>query len=212
MSGINYKIILIGNSGVGKTSIFKKIDTGEFHDKNIMSLGVEKKTVDLDITIKKNGEEVIKHFSISLFDTAGQERFRALTLNYFKDSEGILLLYDITSRITFENVSEWVNNIKDAVNSSENSNYVVILIGNKLDLVEEGKEERVVTVEEAKSACREYNLYWGGEISTKNIKLDKLTENLKEYVEEIYYKVGEKSGGVQKTKTLYSKKKKKNFC
>ena len=57
MSEINYKIILIGNSGVGKTSFFRKLSTGEFYEKNISTIGVEKRTLDLDIDVKKNGKK-----------------------------------------------------------------------------------------------------------------------------------------------------------
>ena len=208
---INYKFILIGNSGVGKTSIFRKLSTGEFHEKNISTIGIEKKSLDVSIEIDKDGKTEKKTFNISFFDTAGQEKFRAVTLSYYKETDGILLLYDITDRKSFDNVSIWVNSIKEAIEGNE-SKYAIILIGNKLDLVEEEKKERQVTEEEAKEACETYKMIWGGERSTKTIKFDELNELFAEYVKEVYKKVGIKVTGKQTSKKIGNYKKKKKGC
>jgi small GTP-binding protein len=208
---INYKFILIGNSGVGKTSIFRKLSTGEFHEKNISTIGIEKKSLDVSIDIDKDGKTEKKTFNISFFDTAGQEKFRAVTLSYYKETDGILLLYDITDRKSFDNVSIWVNSIKEAIEGNE-SKYAIILIGNKLDLVEEEKKERQVTEEEAKEACETYKMIWGGERSTKTIKFEELNELFAEYVKEVYKKVGIKVTGKQTSKKIGNYKKKKKGC
>jgi small GTP-binding protein len=208
---INYKFILIGNSGVGKTSIFRKLSTGEFHEKNISTIGIEKKSLDVSIDIDKDGKKEKKTFNISFFDTAGQEKFRAVTLSYYKETDGILLLYDITDRKSFDNVSIWVNSIKEAIEGNE-SKYAIILIGNKLDLVEEEKKERQVTEEEAKEACETYKMIWGGERSTKTIKFEELNELFAEYVKEVYKKVGIKVTGKQTSKKIGNYKKKKKGC
>ena len=208
---INYKFILIGNSGVGKTSIFRKLSTGEFHEKNISTIGIEKKSLDVNIDIDKDGKNEKKTFNISFFDTAGQEKFRAVTLSYYKETDGILLLYDITDRKSFDNVSIWVNSIKEAIEGNE-SKYAIILIGNKLDLVEEEKKERQVTEEEAKEACETYKMIWGGERSTKTIKFEELNELFAEYVKEVYKKVGIKVTGKQTSKKIGNYKKKKKGC
>ena len=102
MSAINYRIILIGNSGHGKTLFFRKLSTGEFYEKNISTIGIEKKTLCLDLDVSNNeGQIVNKKFNISLFDTAGQEKFRAVTLNYYKGTDGVLLVYSINWKIKF---------------------------------------------------------------------------------------------------------------
>ena len=176
MSEINYKIILIGNSGVGKTSFFRKIATGEFYDKNISTIGIEKKSFDLKIEAEKDGKTEEKKFNISLFDTAGQEKFRAITFNYFKGADGIFLLYDITDRQTFDNVEMWVDSIKQAIDSNEESKNAIVLIGNKLDLIEDGLKERQVTEDEARNISEKYNMIWGEEQSIKSIDFDKLTK------------------------------------
>jgi len=208
---INYKFILIGNSGVGKTSIFRKLSTGEFNEKNISTIGIEKKSLDVSIEIDKDGKTEKKTFNISFFDTAGQEKFRAVTLSYYKETDGILLLYDITDRKSFDNVSIWVDSIKEAIEGNE-SKYAIILIGNKLDLVEEEKKERQVTEEEAKEACETYKMIWGGERSTKTIKFEELNELFAEYVKEVYKKVGIKVTGKQTSKKIGNYKKKKKGC
>ena len=213
MSQINYKITLIGNSGVGKTSLFKKLYTGIFHEKNISTIGVEKTTMDVTIdTENKDGKKEKKSFSISLFDTAGQEKFKSITFNYFKGSDGILLIYDITSRQTFDQISYWIDNIKEAIDSKENSKYTIILIGNKLDLIDEANFKRQVTEEEAMDTCEKYDLFWGGEHSTKKIELEDLNKLFGEYVGEIYKKVGEKVNKKQKFIKVDNYKKKKKGC
>ena len=212
---INYKFILIGNSGVGKTSFFRKLSTGDFYDKNISTIGIEKKTFNLDINIDNNGKSEKKQFEIYLFDTAGQEKFRAITFNYFKGTDGILLIYDITDKSTFESVENWISSIREAIgNNSNESKYATILIGNKLDLIEEQLKERAVTEEEASEICKKYDIVWGGEKSIKSISFEELTKLFEDYVIDIYKRVGEKKSVKQTTKKLAKGKssKRPNGC
>ena len=210
MAQVNYKFILIGNSGVGKTSFFRKLSTGEFYEKNISTIGIEKKSFDLKIEAEKDGKTEEKKFNISLFDTAGQEKFRAITFNYFKGADGIFLLYDITDRQTFDNVEMWVDSIKQAIDSNEESKNAIVLIGNKLDLVEEEAKEREVTEDEAKNMCNKFDMIWGGERSIKSIDFEQLTKLFEEYVLDIYKIVGEKKIGKQMNKKLANIKEKKS--
>ena len=212
---INYKFILIGNSGVGKTSFFRKLSTGDFYDKNISTIGIEKKTFNLDINIDNNGKSEKKQFEIYLFDTAGQEKFRAITFNYFKGTDGILLIYDIADKSTFESVENWISSIREAIgNNSNESKYATILIGNKLDLIEEQLKERAVTEEEAREICKKYDIVWGGEKSIKSISFEELTKLFEDYVIDIYKRVGEKKSVKQTTKKLAKGKssKRPNGC
>ena len=212
---INYKFILIGNSGVGKTSFFRKLSTGDFYDKNISTIGIEKKTFNLDINIDNNDKSEKKQFEIYLFDTAGQEKFRAITFNYFKGTDGILLIYDIADKSTFESVENWISSIREAIgNNSNESKYATILIGNKLDLIEEQLKERAVTEEEASEICKKYDIVWGGEKSIKSISFEELTKLFEDYVIDIYKRVGEKKSVKQTTKKLAKGKssKRPNGC
>ena len=111
MSKIEYKFILIGNSGVGKTSILKFLSTGVFPTETISTIGVDKKTLDVSVEVEENNKKIKKDFIISLFDTAGQEKFRSIAATYYRGSDGILLLYDITDRNSFESIEMWINSI-----------------------------------------------------------------------------------------------------
>ena len=93
---IFYKVILIGDSLVGKTCLFKKLTKGIYTNKNISTIGMDQKTISATIKVKEKSEteeekEVEKNFTINLWDTAGQERFRSITSGYFKESHGLIL-------------------------------------------------------------------------------------------------------------------------
>ena len=157
MSKIEYKFILIGNSGVGKTSILKFLSTGVFPQEIISTIGVDKKTLNVSVEVEENNKKIKKDFIISLFDTAGQEKFRSIARNYYKGSDGILLLYDITNRKSFENIEIWIDSITESLGKKGDSKYVIILIGNKSDLIDENETNRKVTEEEAIDICQNIN-------------------------------------------------------
>ena len=90
-----YKIILVGNSTVGKTTLFKKLSSGVFNKLNIATLGIDIKTLDYEINVEENGQEVKKFIKIQLYDTAGQERYLSNTKSYFKRTNGVVLLYNM---------------------------------------------------------------------------------------------------------------------
>ena len=216
MSSINYKFVLIGNSGAGKTSFFRKLSTGEFYEKNISTIGVEKKTFELNLDIiNDEGKTEKKSFVISLFDTAGQEKFRSITHNYYKGSDGILLIYDIDDKSSFESIEMWIESIRQNMGSNDVSKYAMILIGNKSDLIEEEIKERKVTEDEAKQICEKYDIIWGGEQSIRSIGFEELRKLFDEYVIKIYKKIGEKKSWKESVKIKNIKKKetkKKGFC
>ena len=216
MSSINYKFVLIGNSGAGKTSFFRKLSTGEFYEKNISTIGVEKKTFELNLDIiNDEGKTEKKSFVISLFDTAGQEKFRAITHNYYKEADGILLIYDIDDKSSFESIEMWIESIRQNMGSNDVSKYAMVLIGNKSDLIEEETKEREVTEDEAKQICEKYDIIWGGEQSIRSIGFEELRKLFDEYVIKIYKKIGEKKSWKESVKIKNIKKKetkKKGFC
>lgn len=216
MSNINYKFILLGNPGVGKSSIFRYLSSGCFKADTISTIGVDKKTLYYSYEIeelqkKKKIKRVKKDFTISLFDTSGQERYRAITRNYYKSAEGILLLYDITNRNSFESVESWIEQIKSSISGKLQSDYLIILIGNKLDLVKENISERKVTEKEAKDLCNKYDIIWGEEQSIKDIKFEELNKLFERYVKLVYNTVGDKNKKKQK-EIKVDKYKKKRKC
>ena len=207
-SKITYKIIIIGDSAIGKTCIFKKITSNTFNEKSISTIGMDRRT--LFFTIKdSNGSDL--EIEVQLWDTAGQERFRSITATYYKSSQGLLLMYDITKRETFNNVENWIENVNESLGN--NNDYLIVLLGNKVDLVKDNPEARDVTEEEAKKICEEKNIYWGGECSAKDFSEEELRNIFTKYTQEIYKKVGVNiSKGQVVTTNNNDNKKKKSFC
>ena len=211
---VTYKIILIGDSSVGKTCLFRKLTTGKYSEKNISTIGIDRKSFSLKIKVEENDEEVEKNFIIQLWDTAGQERFRSVTKGYYKDSQGLLLMYDITNKDTFYNLDKWINGVKDSLGdedkNSENK-YIIILLGNKLDLAESGN--RMVSTEEAEQKCKDYDIIWGGECSAKDFDVDDLKKKFEIYTKILYKKLGHNATRSQTVKNIeIAEKKSKCFC
>ena len=182
---INYKFALLGDSSVGKTSIFKKISTGEFFLENISTIGTDKKSIEYnDIEIEINGKTEKKSFLIELFDTAGQERYRSITKNYIKGSDGIILIYDITNTQSFENVKAWVNQIREEASS----NVIIYIAGNKVDMEDERKVDR----DDGEKLAEELGFPFV-ETSAKNgININETFEDLVERIDKVYGNVPQK--------------------
>ena len=207
-SKITYKIIIIGDSAVGKTCIFKKITSNTFNEKSISTIGMDRRTLFFTIKDSKGSDLEIE---VQLWDTAGQERFRSITTTYYKSSQGLLLMYDITKRETFSNVENWIENVNDSLGN--NNDYLIVLMGNKLDLVKDKPEARDVTEEEAQKLCQEKNIFWGGECSAKDFSEEELRNIFTKYTQEIYKKVGVNiTKGEMVTTNNNDNKKKKSFC
>ena len=182
---ITYKIIMIGDSTVGKTSLFRKLTKGKYSEKNISTVGIDRKSFPLKVKVNDNGEEIEKSFIIQLWDTAGQERFRAITKGYFQDSQGLLLIYDITNESSFANIDEWILSIKDSLGKDDNDNknnignedqYLFFLLGNKVDLDKSGY--RCIPTELGEKTSKDLNIIWGGECSAKEFTVEELKKNL----------------------------------
>ena len=207
-SKITYKIIIIGDSAVGKTCIFKKITSNTFNEKSISTIGMDRRTLFFTIKDSKGSDLEIE---VQLWDTAGQERFRSITATYYKSSQGLLLMYDITKRETFSNVENWIENVNDSLGN--NNDYLIVLMGNKLDLVKNNPEARDVSEEEAQNLCQDKNIYWGGECSAKDFSEEELRNIFTKYTQEIYKKVGVNIvKGEMVTPNNNDNKKKKSFC
>ena len=212
----DYKIILIGDSAVGKTSIFKKISSGTFTDRNISTIGMDKRTLNFkDIEVEIEGKKHIEEFNIILYDTAGQERYRAITKNYFHGSDIVFILYDITNRKSFDDVGSWLESLSDILSSWKTAKYSIILFGNKLDVVESGEKQREVEEDEADKLCEDKSIKWGKEISVKDSSDEHLNELLINAWKEHVQKFGLKSEISSQKKmegAKWEKKKKKNCC
>ena len=206
---IEYKLILLGDTSVGKTCLFKKLTTGIFMDKNVSTVGIDRRTITVDVDVEENNKIVTKKIILNIIDTAGQERFKAITKTYYKGSDGAVLLYDITEKKSFEHINAWIESIKTSASDIDYSKYSVLLLGSKIDLVESGKKEREVDIEDAKSKCDDFKLEWGGECSNKDFTQEKYIEIFKDFVKIIYKRIGAKEFKQQASIKLEIKPRKK---
>ena len=206
---ITYKIILLGDSSVGKTCLFKKLTQGVYSEKIISTIGMDRKSIQFTIPIEENGIEKETNFEVHIWDTAGEERFRTITKQYYKESQGLFLLYDITKKETFDNLDKWIVSVRDSLG---NDKYVIFLLGNKLDLADNEENGRKVSTEEAINKCKEYNIIWGGECSAKDFTQEELNDKFQIFTKEIYKQVGNNIVRAQIVKKIGSAKKKKNHC
>ena len=117
-----FKVVLIGDSGVGKSNLLSRFTKNEFNLESKTTIGVEFATKSIEV-----GDKIIK---AQIWDTAGQERYRAITSAYYRGAVAALLVYDITKKHTFENAAKWLQELKDYADD----NIVVMLVGNKTDL------------------------------------------------------------------------------
>ena len=146
------KLILIGESKVGKSCIIKRFIDDSFTEKHINTIGV-----DFAIKVIQFKEKLIK---LQIWDTAGENRFHAIVKNFYKDNDGIILVYNLEDLNSFKNLKNWMKEIK-------NNNYInsyKILVGNKCDSL-----DRVITEEEGINLAKEYKIDFL-ETSAKNDK------------------------------------------
>ena len=140
----NYKVIVVGESSTGKTTIIQRLVQGTFREEAQSTVGVEFKSFVCTVDGKQR--------KLQIWDTAGQERFRAVAKSYFRNAVGAFLVFDVCSRGSFDALTEWLNDIQ----SLSHPNSVIVLIGNKIDLV----DQRCVSQSEAQSYADRNNLIY----------------------------------------------------
>ena len=135
-------LMILGNSKVGKTCFILRYTDNIFQEVYLSTIGIDFKT--------KTETVNNKQYKIYLYDTTGQEKYKSIALNIIKNAQGIILMYDITDRKSFESIPDWIKSVKDA----KGSNFPMILLGNKLD-----KEDvRVIKEKEGKELADEYKI------------------------------------------------------
>jgi Ras-related protein Rab-1A len=137
-----FKVLIIGNSGVGKSCLLLRFAEDMFSDNYISTIGVDFKIRKLELEGKS--------IKLQIWDTAGQERFRTITKSYYRGSNGIVVVYDITDRESFDQVQHWMSEI-DAHASAE---VCRLLVGNKADL----NDKRAVKTDEGAAIARQYGI------------------------------------------------------
>ena len=166
-----FKLVLIGDSGVGKTNILTRYTKNEFSLATQATVGVE-----FGSKIIKKNDKLIK---LQIWDTAGQERYKSITSAYYKGSKGAFVVYDISRKPTFENVDKWIGELK--TNASEE--VLIMLVGNKSDL----EDKREVQIDEVKKKAEQYKIAFceTSALEGKNIEqaFDSLIDEIAKKVE-----------------------------
>ena len=170
------KVILIGDSGVGKTNIMSKYLKNQFMENSKATVGVE------------FGSKLFNHeghkIKAQIWDTAGQEKYKAITGAYYKGSKGAFVVYDITRKETFASVERWVNDLK----STSDPKLTIILIGNKNDM----EDQRQVTKEQGEEKAKSFGCAF---LETSALSGDNLDKAFTLMVKEIFEKFNNESTG-----------------
>ena len=167
-----YKIVIIGDSGVGKTSLISKYVKGIFPPSPLPTIAIEFATK--IIQIKEGG-----YIKAQIWDTAGQERYKSITSHHYKKAIGGLIVYDITRRTTYDHVYQWLCDLKD----NAEKGVISTLIGNKKDLLERNNRKREVTENEARDLAKKNNMLF---YETSAFNNENVTDAFEDLLQRIY--------------------------
>lgn len=172
-----FKVLLLGDAGVGKTSLMWRFSEDVFNKTYISTIGIDFKLR----TIEVQGKRV----RLQVWDTAGQERFHAISVSYYRTAVGIMLVYDITRRHSFENIAKWLRNIDEHAKED----VIKLLIGNKCDL----HGPRTVKREEGEKLAEEYDMSFFETSAKENESIEEAFECIaKEVMEKFLPEWGKK--------------------
>ena len=193
---IVYKVLLLGDSSVGKTCFLLRYCDKSFQDVHLSTIGLDYRLKSM--TLKNN-----KNIKLQIWDTAGQERFRAITKNYYKGANGIILIYDVTNMQTYENVKNWISQIKEEASP----NVIIYLVGNKIDVPD---EQRLIKAEDGQKIADEFNLPFKEASAKDGTNVNEIFQELLEEIDEKYAKIEVPKG--ERKNQLFTGKKKKSWC
>ena len=184
-----FKLLIIGESGVGKTCLLLRFTDDSFTANHLTTIGI-----DFKIKIIHIDNKLIK---LQIWDTAGQERFRTITKTYYKGAHGIILTYDVTDQNSFKNIRNWIKQIE----ANAQTNVKKVLVGNKCD-----KPDRVVTEEEGKKLADDFGMNFFETSAKTNQNVNEVFNFLTQEI----LKSNEKNGssGGEKLKKNHTKDKK----
>ena len=187
-----YKILILGDSKVGKSCFLTRYADKTYQEDYLSTIGMDYKIKNYEL---ENGD-IIKLY---IWDTAGQDRFRSITSNYYKGADGIILIYDITKQETFNNVRNWITSIKEEAPAK----VVLILVGNKVD----DEKNRAVPKSEGEKIADEYNLPFLECSAKSDINVTETFDVLVKKIVEINPK-NKQGQKLQQNRIVFEKKKK----
>ena len=167
----SYKVLLLGDSTVGKTCFLLQYTEKSFQTEHMSTIGLDYRLKNI---ILKNGKKV----KLQIWDTAGQDRFRSVTKTYYKGAHGILLIYDVTSLQTYENVKNWITQIREEANP----HIVIYIIGNKIDMI----EGRKVKTEEGQQLANEFHLQFFETSAKTGQNINETFDSLVNKIDDVY--------------------------
>ena len=192
-----YKILLLGDSSVGKTCFLKRYTDDTFQDAYLSTIGFDFKFKTVTL---KSGKQV----RVQLWDTAGQERFRTIAKSYYKGAHGIILMYDVTHQKSFDSMKKWLIQIKEEASSK----VCIILVANKID-----SEERVISKEDGEALAKGYNLNIFESSAKENINVSEAFQDVVEGVAKNYSNISTNTTSLQNSdKNLSGKNNGKGCC
>ena len=200
-----FKVLLLGDAGVGKTSLMWRFSDDVFNHTYISTIGIDFKLRTIDV----EGNKV----RLQVWDTAGQERFHAISVSYYRTAAGIMLVYDITRRGSFENIAKWLRKIDEHAKED----VIKLLIGNKCDM----HQHRAVKREEGEKLAHEYDMSFFETSAKENESINEAFEcTAEEIMERFVPGWGFKEQGKPikeavveiKKKSRFSKNKDKKCC
>ncbi len=183
-----FNINFLGDTTVGKTSIIKRHINKTFDENAIATIGID--------NLKDEKEFEKKKYSFKIYDTAGQERYKSISINYIKLGDGFLLVFAVDNRETFDKLENWIQNIYDSVPIEEK---VIFLVGNKID-----SPDRVVTKEEAEAFAKNKNFAYYETSAKTGEGVEKLFDELYNKI----YNLNKKTGKISKENLDLNKSKK----
>lgn len=152
-----FKLLLIGDSGVGKTSILFRFSDDAYTPTFISTIGIDFKIKTIELKGKK--------IKLQIWDTAGQERFHTITTSYYRGAMGIMLVYDITNAKSFDNIQKWLRNIEEHANEDVEK----MIVGNKCDM----EDRRIIPKERGEAIAREHEIRFMETSASANINVEK---------------------------------------
>ena len=166
-----YKILLLGDCAVGKSCLLLRYCENSFQESHLATIG-------LDFRLKTITLENNRKIRIQIWDTAGEDRFRSITRNYYKGAHGIVLIYDVTDQQSFQHIKDWIDKIKE----ESKEGVIIYLVGNKIDLI----DKRIITNADGKKLSEEIKIKYYETSAKDSIGVNEVFENLVKDMDNFY--------------------------